>query len=267
MITVIIPIHDFNETIKTYLTTGLNSIYRQLDVENSNVFVVHPTKISSNIISFISEYCGDRDINLSSIENTGNFDFQSQVNFAANFIKTPYFSILEFDDEYSEIYFKNAEQYIKAYPDVDLFLPITVEVDINGRSIGLINDMGWSRDFVGEDGEQGFLNIDSLKRHTSFSITGGIYKIDSFINAGKLKKNIKLTFGYEYLLRVLNSGQKVMIIPKAGYKHVIARDGSLFLEYTNTINMKQRKFWFDTANKEYYFPVDREIDLTTISTT
>ena len=35
-------------------------------------------------------------------------------------IETDWFSVLEFDDEYSKIWFKNVQQYIDYYEDVDL---------------------------------------------------------------------------------------------------------------------------------------------------
>lgn len=259
MYTIIIPIHEFDETSGKYLTTALSSIERQ-KTSTFNIIVIFPSKIKEKILNFFEAYKNTFH-SLILKENTGNFDFQSQVNLGVDDVTTEYFSILEFDDEYADVYFKCVEEYIEGYPDVDVFLPITVQVDKYGKALSLLNDAAWSRDFVGDDGEQGFLSIDAVKSYTAFAITGGVFKTSSFKNVGKLKKNIQLTFGYEYLLRALNSDNKVMVIAKAGYKHVVDRDNSLFVQYTTTMNLKTRKFWFETANKEYYFKADREIEV------
>lgn len=264
MYSIIIPIHEFNETVGTYLSKALLSIERQKNIA-FNVIIVFPTKIAEDVNLFIlSNGYKEKFGSLLLKENEGNFDFQSQINLAVEDVKTEYFSILEFDDEYSEIYFKNVDEHIAAYPEVSTFLPMTIQVDKWGKGLSLMNDAGWAREFVGDDGEQGFLSVDAVKAYTAFAITGGVFKTEQFKTYGKLKKNIQLTFGYEYLLRILNLDLKVMIIPRVGYKHVVDRDNSLFVQYTTAMNLKTRKFWFDTANKEYYFTTDRDIDLSAI---
>jgi hypothetical protein len=50
-----------------------------------------------------------------------------------------------------------------------------------------------------------------------------------------------------------------MVIPKLGYKHTNNREGSLFVEYKNTIDVLESKFWVGKAKKEYFFTEDREI--------
>lgn len=269
MITILIPVHTFNDSVATYLLNAIKSVDRQVDVKDLIVSIVFPTKIKEQLCDFVaknySQYKNIKPTNILLTENLGNFDFQSQINFGVSELKTEYFSILEFDDEYSEIYFRNIEKYIYAYPDVDLFLPITILVSTNGSKTSLINDIAWSRDFVGDDSEQGFISLQGLKKYTTFSITGGVYKTSAFNSVGKLKKNIKLTFNYEFMLRLLNSGRKIMTIGKVGYKHIMDREDSLFVGYNAVLTMKERKFWFDIANKEYYFNEDRKIDLTKLS--
>ena len=74
-----------------------------------------------------------------------------------------------------------------------------------------------------------------------------------------LKTKIELSFVYEFLLRVLNSGYKIFFIQKIGCKHVKDRDGSLFKNYMINMSVVDRKFWFETAKKEYFFNNDRDI--------
>jgi hypothetical protein len=76
---------------------------------------------------------------------------------------------------------------------------------------------------------------------------------------GGLKSNIKLTFIYEFLLRMTFKDVKVMVIPRFGYKHLNQREGSLFNSYKNDMNPVEANWWLDKAKKEYYFDNEREI--------
>ncbi len=57
-------------------------------------------------------------------------NYQSQINFGVENSKTKWVSFYEFDDEYSNIWFKNVKLYSEAYPDVDAFLPIVVDTAV-----------------------------------------------------------------------------------------------------------------------------------------
>ena len=86
-----------------------------------------------------------------------------------------------------------------------------------------------------------------------------IVKKELFLESGGLKTNMKLTFTYEFLLRMSYNDVTIMVIPKLGYKHTNNREGSLFVEYKNTIDVLESKFWVNKAKKEYFFTEDREI--------
>ena len=70
---------------------------------------------------------------------------------------------------------------------------------------------------------------------------------------------MKLTFTYEFLLRMTYNSIPVMVIPKLGYKHTNNREGSLFVEYRNTMNPVESRFWQNQARKEYFWAEDRTI--------
>jgi hypothetical protein len=76
---------------------------------------------------------------------------------------------------------------------------------------------------------------------------------------GGFKASIKLTFIYEFLLRMTFKDVRVMIVPKFGYKHVNQRKDSLFSTYKETLDPIEARWWLSTAKKEYYFPKDRQI--------
>ena len=86
-----------------------------------------------------------------------------------------------------------------------------------------------------------------------------VVRKSTYEEMGKLKPNIKLTFIYEFLLRLTFKDVRIMTIPKFGYKHVNQRPDSLFSKYKETMNPAEAKWWLQTAKKEYYFQNDRKI--------
>jgi hypothetical protein len=83
--------------------------------------------------------------------------------------------------------------------------------------------------------------------------------IDDF---GGFKSSIKLTFVYEFLLRLTYNSVSIMTIPKLGYKHTNMREGSIFWNYKfgeEKMLEDEVKFWVQTAKKEYFFVDDRNI--------
>lgn len=264
---VIIPIHEFNDNISSYLSKAIESIEKQKNIETyPEIIFVFPKDIIKEIEGFrdglLRQYQDKLKYNL--VSNEGNSDYQSQVNLGVQHVTTEYFSVLEFDDEYSSAYFKNVETYTKTFTDVDVFMSMIIEVNNNDEGMKYTNDVVWSQQFVGENGEMGYLNLNVLKQYTDFKLSGAIIKKSEFENIGKYKSNIKLTFMYEFLLRALNNGCKIFTIPKVGYKHVATREGSMFDQYMKTMPMNERKFWFDIATKEANFMNDREIDTSSL---
>jgi hypothetical protein len=251
-ITVIIPVHEYNEKVEEYLDKAIESIAKQENTtEAPKVLIVCPADMGE-----IKAYEG-----VEVVLNYGHSDYQGQVNCAVEKVETDYFSVLEFDDEYSTTYFNNAEKYTKAYPNIDVFLTMMIEVNERNEGIKLTNETVWAQQFVGENGEMGYLNAAALKQYTDFKMSGAVIKKSEFKNIGGFKSNIKLTFMYEFLLRALNNACKIFSIPKIGYKHLASRENSLFDQYQKNMPIAERKFWFDTATNEANFTNDRVIDM------
>jgi hypothetical protein len=79
---------------------------------------------------------------------------------------------------------------------------------------------------------------------------------------GGFKSSIKLTFVYEFLLRMTYNSVKIMTIPRIGYKHSNLRENSIFWDYkfgNQKLSEQEVKFWVSTAKKEYFFVDDRNI--------
>src|SRR5690606_21177104 len=123
-------------------------------------------------------------INIVLVKNEGKTDYQSQVNLGVKEANTEYFSVLEFDDEYSTSYFKNVRKYIDAYPEVDVFLTMMIEVNEKNEGIKLTNESVWAQQFVGENGEIGYLNLNIMKQYTDFKLSGAVIKKSEFVNLG-----------------------------------------------------------------------------------
>lgn len=259
-LTIIIPLHKFDDDISAYLNKSLESINKQVEILNKpTVLLVCDENIANDVTNFILNKFNTE---IKVLANPGKIDYQSQVNYAVDFVDTEYFTVVEFDDEISVTYIKNVEKHIDSYNDVAIFLPMIIEVDGNGRGVKFTNETVWSQQFVSDGGEMGYLNIKSLKEMTDFKLSGAVIKKSDFISIGKYKVNIKLTFMLEFLLRAMENTCKVYTIPKIIYKHLDNRDGSLFNEYLKSMSISERKFWFDVAFKEYNFTNDRVIDIT-----
>ena len=256
---IIIPVHKYDEDVQKYLTKALNSVKEQTDLENVVTVIVCPNgvddSIKENVTGFGTDYM--------MIVNNTKTDYQSQVNVGLMHSESEYFSVLEYDDELSKTYVKNVNQYINTYPEVDIFLSLMIEKNEKDEGIKFTNETVWAQQFVGENGEIGFLSSESLKQYTDFKLSGAVIKRNKFLEVGGYKTNIKLSFMYEFLLRALENNTKIMTIPKIIYSHLATRKDSLFGEYSVNMSMQERKFWFDTASKEYNFKNDRIIDIPT----
>jgi len=249
--TVILPVHKINEDVNSYLEKAVKSVETQ-KVKPETLLVVKPKEVEVDIKI--------EGVEVVYINNEGETDFCSQVNLGVENTKTEYFSILEVDDEYSKIWFDNVQKYIQAYDDVDVFLPIVLDVNVEGRFLHFTNEPVWAKDF---SDKLGFLDNDALLNFPNFQLSGAVIKVESFKAVGGLKPSIKLHFVYEFLLRMSYYDKKMMTLPKLGYKKTNMREDSLFFNYYNNesdkIDALEARFWYNTSRKECYFKADRGI--------
>lgn len=243
-LTVIIPVHEFNETVEKYLGRAIESITNQ-NISLGSILIVGPSEV-------IKEVHGK---GAQTITNEGKTDYCSQVNLAVGNVKTKYFSILGFDDEYSATWFKNVDRYIKNMPEYSVFLPIISYVNKEGDINGTVNELIWAMSF---SNEIGVIDEDTLQSYYDFSPNGGVFRTDDFTEAGGLKPSIQLSFWYEFLLRATNQGLKIYVIPKNGYYQEIEREGSILEALKEQMDEKERAWWVKLAGKEYYFKQERK---------
>lgn len=253
-ISVILPVHELNDETKVLLTNAINSVKEQIVRPDELVFVAPK---NSDVVTYLKAYdFGDYSKAVTIVENEGQTDFASQINLGVENSKSEWFSILEYDDEYSKIWFNNVVKYRDAHKNVELFLPIIVDVNNKNEFIGTSNEAVWANSF---SDELGILDNNALLTYQGFNTDGMVMKKSVYEEYGGFKPSIKLTFLYEFLLRMTFKDVKVMVIPRFGYKHVHLREGSLFADCLKAIDPVEARWWLATAKKEYYFPKDRKI--------
>jgi GT2 family glycosyltransferase len=256
-ISVVLPLktrtaYDF----ESFFEKSIESLKNQKD-EFDELVIVHCDE--SQLESYLTEF-DFGGINVKFEKWTEEPNYSKQVNRGVEVSSSNWVSLLEFDDEYSKIWFRNSKKYMDIYKDVDAFLPIVVDVDDKAVFAGFTNEATFAANITNEIG---ILSNDILQNFQNFQISGMIISKERFLNVGGLKSNIKLTFGYEFFLRLTHNSARIMTIPRIGYKHMNLRLGSLFWNYKNSddrLSADEVKFWIDSAKKEYFYNLEREIN-------
>ena len=245
---VIIPLHEFDKEIEKQLTDAITSVPEDVDI-----IISCSQKIEDNIKKIDKKYKNVSYIATGADEPT---DFCSLVNKGVENSDSKWFSILEYDDRYTPIWFDNFKKYVDFYSDISVFIPFEDLVDADdSKFIGIGNEAPWASSF---SNEIGYIDLDCLQNFFDFYMTGSIFNTADWKEVGGLKSPIKLTFWYEWLLRTTYKGKKVYVIPKVGYVHLLGRKGSIIEEYKKSIDDKESNFWVSVARKDYFYKDVRE---------
>lgn len=252
-ITVILPIHTMDEEYEIMLKNAVDSVEQ---FYNDVKLIIVAPKLVASVIKIETDKLEYR-----IIENESDTDFCSQVNLGIENCDTEWFSILEVDDEYKKSWLTSMNTYMTENPEVDVFLSLVKDINVEGAFLSFTNEATWAYGFTEK---QGFLDNEALLEYQNFQINGGLYRTSVIKENGLLKSNVKLTFGYEFLLRLTHNNVLIMTVPKIGYQHVNFRENSLFWSYKNNeetkLSVGEVKFWLDTAKKEFFFKNKREIN-------
>lgn len=241
---VIIPMNEFGKENIELLNKAVESVPSEL-----NVLLSVPNGTDGKKLKGISDRLGV-------VSESEGSSFAELVNAAINTIEEKWFSILEFDDTYTPIWYDNAKKYIEFMPSTSVFMYLEDITDFNdGKYIGFGNEAAWASAF---SNEIGFIDNDCLQNYFDFYMTGSIFNTADWKEVGGLKPSIKITFWYEWLLRATNKNKTVYVIPKVGYNHKLGRKGSLIETYKSTISQEETQWWFDLAKREMYYKEDRK---------
>lgn len=255
-VSVILPIKSSTpKDFEDLFNKAIKSLQNQV-VGFTELIIVHLNEDS--LIEFLNNY-DFGDLNVKKLSWEYQPSYVHQINYGIDNASSEWVSLFEFDDEYSSIWFKNVQKYSEFYPEVDCFLPLVVDVDNKGVFAGFTNEAVFAVNF---SQEMGYLTNDTLHGYQNFQTAGMVMRKKTLEEYGKMKTSIKLTFIYEFLLRMTYNSVKIMTIPKIGYKHVNFREGSIFWNYKNgdsKMSEDEVKFWIQSAKKEYFFSEDRTI--------
>lgn len=263
-VTVLIPIHSYDtNNFDAYLTNAFKSILNNSTLPE-RVMIVAPRTVVDYVdqlllkgISLLDFY---DQLTVEFIVNDSNkTDFASQMNIGAVQISTEYFSFLEFDDEYSDLWFRNVGKYMEEYPEVSAYLPIISDANEEKKFLGYTNEIAWAYEFTDK---HGIIDAETLKDYPNFNPNGMVMRVKDFLRIGGYKSNIKLAFNLEFLLRACDQALQIMVIPKIGYQHTNMRTDSLFWDYKegkNKLTPEESEFWMEQARKEFYYADDRPV--------
>lgn len=243
---VIIPMHEFGSDNIELLNKAVESV-----PEGVKTILSVKKGVDGRTLKGVSE-------RLTVLSESEGDSFAELVNAAVDKIEEKWFSILEFDDTYTPIWLTNAKKYMDFMPDTSVFMFLEDITDFNnGKYVGFGNAEAYASSF---SNEIGYIDNDCLQNYFDFYLTGSIFNTADWREVGGLKPQIKLTFWYEWLLRITNKNKKVFVIPKVGYNHRLDRKGSLVQIYRDSMSKEEVEFNFDLAKREYFFHPSVERD-------
>lgn len=243
-ITVIVPLHVFTEEDRKLLSEALKTVPEGLGVILS-------------VKEGAEGKTGKLPKNVSVVSSSKGDSFTELVNAAVEHVETKWFSILEYDDTYTDIWLKHMEKHIEFMPDTSIFMCLNDIVDFSTKKyIGFGNEAPWASAFSDEIGH---IDLESLNNYFDFYPCGSVFNTDDFKEVGGLKPNLNNVFWYEFLLRAVHNGKDVYVVPKVGYVHHLGREGSMSEKYLKNTSEKEAKYWFSVAKKEYFFKTIRDV--------
>lgn len=245
----IIPIHKFDETVKKYLPNALKSI-KETDDKDYTLIIVGPKSVLDQVTDLVEK------TKLKSvtkfIENEET-DLYTQINTAVMRCTTPYFCVVEYDDEVSPYWARRAKEY--GTNGASVLLPL-IEFYSAGVPISFGNELAWDTAFADEH-NLGFIDLEQLNTYMDFVTSGALIKTEDFISIGGLKPSLKIAAWYEFLLRCCYKHKDIYVVPKLGYKHTLDTPDSYSEISKNNITPEEGKWLIDTAKQEYFFKEDR----------
>ncbi len=101
-ISIILPVHEFNDTVAGFLRKGFGAIKAQKGINTLPSIVLVYTHLAeqTGLLDFIKEFTTpveqtDVALSITPIKNEGKTDFASQINLGVKNATTDYISILE----------------------------------------------------------------------------------------------------------------------------------------------------------------------------
>lgn len=259
-LTIVTPYHKFDDEIRKMS----ENMYKSVDAAVKNykhgkvtLMAVATADVCEN--GDFKALMDERGVKI--VQNNGASDYCSQINRAAEEVKTEHFSVIEFDDEYTPKWLNMAHDYSVGNETMSVIIPVNLYHDEKGENWSYGNTMALTPMFIttneNDTDPVGVINRHRLEGMAVFNLTGAVINTADFIMVGGFKPSIEVAFNFEFLLRLTENGMKAMVAPKEGYKHTVARTGSLTDEYNRRYTEADIEKWFNLAYKECKYKEDR----------
>ena len=254
-VTYIVPIHEFDNNVKTYMKNAFVSFSKLKGAETAEIFLTGEVDVITQAQNLFTQVCGEDNTQIITLLPTDEKDLFAKINIAVSKCKTPYFSILEFDDEFYDYWDIVAQRYTDK--DYSIILPITEIVTPKGEIAGLANEIVWDAAFVKQK-ELGFIAHEDLFIFKDFLTSGSYIKTKDFIEFGGLKPELKIAAWYEYLLHTVTAGKQIFVAPRIGYRHTMAREGSYTVLAAKELSQEEGVALIKKAMEKYPIPENVE---------
>ena len=216
------------------------------------------------------------------IEKTDNYTFPSVFNEAFNYSSVngyEWFSVVEPGDVLDGKWYDTFAKFSEKKTEYGGFFPITREL-INGQFVGFFNEASWSEGLGVE--VAGVFDLQLLMRYNCMNATGVVLKTESIKEYSQddngvfkpMKESVKVSYMYEFFLRMIYNDIKFYTIPRLGYEHRIDASVTTVDPFSSKIpkditakttenggmSQEEYKWWSDFAKKEYFFDEDRKLE-------
>ena len=253
-ISIIVPVHKIaNQTDLNYFNEMKESLKNQTN-KNFEVLYITPKNIEvsvENPSSFTYELGSDTTHAVHHYPHDDEMTYQRAVNYGASVCGTEYFTVLEFDDTFSQTFVEHIHKHLNHYGSkYDIYTNIVFEVNEQGSMMGLRNETAWVVNLMAVQGE---IDLEKSKQFlNSLSLVGAVFKTSKFLSINGLKPSFEIFFNQEFLIRALENSFNVYVIPRIGVKHTNNRPGSYFDQCSAKFNNEDRKYWHSQILKQCY---------------
>lgn len=249
-ITIICPIHVWNIDVAQYTKKMITSLSESSN-QNFDLLFVNKVDVQKEIYKMETKKWFTSH-NTKFVLYQEDMNYQQVINYSQQFIDNDYFIVLEFDDTIHNMYLNTLQNHISHYgSDIDVYMNIVFEVNNNNDQLGMRNDYAW---VVNAMDNIGYLSFNGVKNNIGpFSLVGAAINKDFYNKIGGLKPSIEISFNTEFILRSLNKGGVLYVVPQIGVKHTNGRSDSYFMQCANRYTNEEKNKWYKLALEQCYF--------------
>lgn len=237
-LTIILPIHKYGETEKTYLEKAINSI--NFGVIETELLIIGPNNVLDSIKGEFNN------LPAMFVENE-ECDYVNQINKAVANVKTPYFMVMEYDDTFTNKWFDYIVDYMEEYPYAFAYLPLVKVYDTKNTFLGFRNEVCWAKGFYEKPG---YITKEGALNYLDFCFNGALIQTNEFLKLGGLK-DYKIFSWYELCLNALENEKEIFTIPKVGYMHTFGVKDGMTDTYTQNTTEEDTEKYLESAQEKY----------------